>query len=689
MIYPLIVFLSAFLLFQVQPLIAKAILPWFGGTAAVWTTCLLFFQTILLAGYAYAHFTTERLKPKTQGRLHAALLFASLLSLPILPREFLKPTGTEEPVTRILLLLLMTVGLPYFLLSTTGPLLQAWFAERAAREGRSRIYPYQLYALSNFGSLLALLSYPIVVEPRLTLRAQAWTWSFGYFLFVILCGVVSLNAKGETWHRDEVLADPSEERPGFAHYFHWTMLAFCASGLLLAVSTHMTQNIAAIPFLWVVPLSLYLLTFILCFGGKTWTWSRASSAFPLLALAMLAYGVSGAASNIEVKFLIPIFSIGFFVICMVCHGELARLKPSPRYLTGFYLTMSFGGALGGLFVGVISPLIFKGYTELPLLLILSALICLFSLYLDPEKGIRDPGWLACAGLMGYLVFFLAREAGSPPSRLHFIGRNFYGVLKVYDNDDPGQPDAARVLVHGTITHGEQFLDEKRSKLPTSYYSHDSGVGMAILAQQKRGAVRIGMIGLGTGTTAAYGRPGDLVKFYDINPMVPEIAKTQFHYIGDSKGQVEIALGDARLTLEREAPQDFDVLAVDAFSSDSIPVHLLTKEALALYFRNLKPDGILCVHISNRHLNLEPVIKLGADSLGVFAREVTATASEENDKTASDWILLTKDESRFKTGDLKDVGTVLTAKPQIRLWTDDYSNLYQIMRNVSGQSSSEE
>ncbi len=689
MIYSLIVFLSAFLLFQVQPLIAKAILPWFGGTAAVWTTCLLFFQTILLAGYAYSHLTTERLKPRVQGKLHAALLALSLLSLPILPREFLKPVGTEEPTTRILLLLLLTVGLPYFLLSTTGPLLQAWFAERTSREGRTDAYPYRLYALSNFGSLLALLSYPIVVEPVLALRTQAWVWSAGYVLFVGLCGWVALGAKGETWHREEIPASPDEQKPTFAHYFYWALLAFCASGLLLAVSTHMTQNIAAIPFLWVVPLSLYLLTFILCFGPKTWNWTRASRRFnlvtspllllPILALGSLAYGVSDSAKNLNVQTLLPIFSLGFFVVCLVCHGELARQKPSPRYLTAFYLMLSLGGALGGLFVGVIAPLIFRGYMELPLLLILSGLVCLFSVYFKPDKGIKDAVWLGSAVLMGWLVFYLARETGYSYKDTRLIVRNFYGVLRVYDTGPPNEDGSERVLVHGTIRHGEQSLDPEISKNPTSYYSTDSGVGMAILAQQERGPVKIGMIGLGTGTTAAYGRKGDLVKFYDINPLVPQIASTEFHYLKDSKGRVEIALGDARLTLEREPPQHFDVLAVDAFSSDSIPVHLLTKEAVELYFRHLKPDGILCIHISNRHLNLEPVIKLEADALGLSARDVDANPSEENAQTASEWVLLSKNPARFTEGTLKGVGAALKGKPGLRLWTDDYSNLFKIMK----------
>ncbi|HZP84567.1 MAG TPA: fused MFS/spermidine synthase [Chthonomonadaceae bacterium] len=686
-LYAVTIFVSAFLLFQVQPIIAKSILPWFGGTSAVWTTCLLFFQTVLLLGYLYAHGLAEYLADRRQRRLHTALLVVSLAALPILPRESWKPTGTEEPTLRVLLLLLVTVGLPYFLLSTTGPLLQAWYTRGGMHGGRPRPFPYRLYAISNAGSMLALITYPILVEPRLTLHQQAWTWSAGYALFVLLCGLLALRTQPRAvslpetdGERAEPTAPPEPAvKPTWQMALFWVALSACSSVLLLAVTTHLTQNVAAIPFLWVLPLSLYLLSFIVCFGSRTWEWKKPFLALPPLALGAMGYAVVNTFQNLDVEFLVPLFAAGLFVCCLLCHGELARLKPHPRYLTAYYLMISIGGALGGLLVGVAAPHLFSDYYELPLALAACTLLALFVLYYDPTTRGWDLNWLALCALTALFLLYLGKSVEGVHETYRRIARNFYGVLRISDPDDPQSEDAVRTLTHGTIRHGSQFLAPQRRREPTTYYGRDSGIGLAIRIAQAHPQDRIGIIGLGTGTIAAYSRPGDVYRFYDINPLVVQIARTEFSYLKDSPAQIEIALGDARLSLEREPPQRFDVLAVDAFSSDAIPVHLLTKEALALYFRHMKPDGIVAVHVSNRYLELEPVVAQAALALGKQARLVESGDDDDNEIAAASWVLVANRPEIFDSPVLKDKTSPIKIRPDLRTWTDDYSNLYQILK----------
>jgi hypothetical protein len=673
-LYALTILVSAFLLFQVQPVIARIILPWFGGSAGVWTTCLLFFQSVLLLGYLYAHWLYRKLRPRGQALAHIGLLTASLAVLPIWPAASWKPAGGEDPTIRILLLLAVTVGLPYFMLATTGPLLQAWYASRY----RGAL-PYRLYALSNAGSMLALISYPVLFEPHLGTRHQAVSWSAAYGIFVILCARTAWLGRGTAAAQPEPA--PHTEYSARTTFF-WIALPACASTLLLAVTNHLTQNVAAIPFLWILPLSLYLLSFILCFASAGWY--RRTTFLGLFAVATggMAYALSPDFQNTPIKVMIPFFGAGLFICCMVCHGELARLQPHVSRLTFFYVMIALGGALGGVFVALIAPHVFHGFYELPVGLAACACLVLAVLRADPESGLggswKRPAPLAAAlltlAMAGYLGFVI-RERGRG-ARL--LVRNFYGGLKVTDETADDSEEPVRRLMHGTITHGEQYLNPKFQGRPTTYYGLNSGVGRAIRQDGENGPVRVGVIGLGTGTLAAYGRAGDYFRFYEINPLVLRLAHTEFTFLKICNAQVDVALGDARLSLERESPEHFDVLAVDAFSSDAIPVHLLTREAFVLYFRHLKADGVLAVHVSNKHLNLTPVVKLGAASLGKEARLVD-TEDEENDVFGSTWVLVTSGTGFFDRPLMRTAAVAVPLPRHMRMWTDDYSNLFQILK----------
>jgi SAM-dependent methyltransferase len=676
LLYAITVLVSAFLLFQVQPVIARMILPWFGGSAAVWTICLLFFQCVLLLGYLYAHALFRYLKPRSQTIVHVSLLCLSALLLPVIPAEHWKPTGAEDPTLRILGLLAATVGLPYFLLSTTGPLMQAWYARRYKGS-----MPYRLYALSNAGSMFALISYPFLFEPMMTTRQQAFWWSIGYGVFILTCSLTATRsgyADPLGLEHDDSPAEP----PTAKSYAMWIALPASASVLLLAISTHLSQNVAAIPFLWVLPLSIYLLTFILCFESEGWYSRYWYMGFLAVVLGGMAQALSSDAENITIKIMVPLFACGLFICCMVCHGELAKLKPHPRYLTVFFLCISAGGALGGILVGLVAPHVFKAYYELPFGLLACAILALVVIRTDPDlPGFRT--WnqpfslLATLGVVafaGCLIWQIREQARGN----RVMVRDFYGAMRVRDNDDPKDLENLRTLTHGTINHGEQFTHPERRMQPTTYYGPKSGVGLAISTLQQDGPVRVGVVGLGTGTLAAYGRAGDYFRFYELNPMVLQLARTEFSYITATPAKVETVLGDARLSLERESPQNLDVLAVDAFSSDSIPIHLLTHEAFEIYFHHLKPTGVLAVHVSNRYLNLFPVVRRSADSVHKLARTVETEDEDSKELFGSSWVLVTGDPRFFQRPELR-VSTETESNPRVRLWTDHYSNLFRILK----------
>lgn len=671
--YPLTIFTSAFLLFLSQLIIAKEILPWFGGSAAVWATCLVFFQTVLLLGYAYADWIARRLMPKRQAMVHGLLLVGSLAFLPMIPNAGWKPAGMEYPAWRILLLLSATIGLPLFLLSATSPLLQAWF---------SRVYraksPYRLFALSNSASMAALLGYPLVIEPWIGTAAQAKTWSLVYAAFVTLCCATAwhgLRHASSARAISGIGPSPSQTPgppPPRAAQLRWVALAAMGSVLLLAITNHLTQDVASIPALWVLPLSVYLLTFILCFDGRNWYRRNVFMGAVGVLVILMAWCEAQYAFPLGFRIQIGLFSMGLFVSCMFCHGELNHLRPDPRHLTRFYLMISLGGAIGALLVGIIAPKVFSGIYELPV-----ALCALASLWLYQMRGERGACRAAGIGVLLFAVGAALFKTVMFTSKATIITRNFYGVLRVQEND-PGDSDHfQRTLTDGTTVHGEQFPNGRYARTPTTYYTANSGIGRTLRALGQANS-RVGVIGLGAGTIAAYGKPGDVYRFYEINPSVIEIANRDFTYLKQSNARIETVLGDARLNLEREPSQQFIVLAVDAFSSDAIPVHLITSEAISLYLRHLAPEGVIAFHITNKFLDLAPVLQRLSDAHHLKTAYLVES-SEDNKLYPSEWVLLTRSDGFLEVETISAVSIPITAHPEWRPWTDDFNNLIQVLK----------
>ena len=672
-LYAATIFVSAFLLFLVQPIMAKQILPWFGGSANVWTTCLVFFQATLLLGYAYADLVVRRTSPRTQIRVHVLLLALSCIVLPIVPGAQWKPLGTESPSLLILALLTATIGLPYFLLSTTSPLVQAWFSRNFP--GRN---PYRLFALSNLASMLALLGYPIGLEPWVTTRFQSYGWSAAYLVFAFLfaaSGWFSLRAPNLQAKpvRQEDGSLPGDVPPTGTRQLLWATLAATGSFLLLAITNHLCQNISSIPLLWVVPLSIYLLTFILCFDGRGWYRPELFASMLAAGLGVMAWTLADRNLTHKLELQIGVFCVGLFLACMFCHGELARLKPAPRYLTRFYLMVSAGGAAGSALVGLVAPLVLPAYFELALGLAGCAALLAF------QVRRRHPVFVALA----IVAVLFTVGAGAWQVHDFFDGtllatRNFYGVLRVqlYGGDDTSRH---RSLMHGTILHGTQYLQADLARRPTTYYTQTSGVGRALESMHPTARLlKVGVIGLGAGTLATYGSKDDIYRFYDINPAVIVIANRDFTYLRDSEATIQTPLGDARLNLEREASQGFDLLAIDAFSSDSIPVHLLTNEALAVYVKHMKPGGIIAFHLTNRFLDLIPVVKQLADAQHLFS-VLVADEGNEGVASRSDWVLLSDREGSLQVPQVAAAASVVPTRENLRLWTDDFNNIVQIIK----------
>jgi hypothetical protein len=677
--FPAAIFLSAFLLFEVQPMIGRHILPWFGGGPAVWTDCLLFFQVVLLAGYGYAHWLGSRRTTRLQVWVHIGLLAASLLFLPMAPRAGIwKPLGSGDPSGRILLLLAATVSGPYFMLSATSPLLQRWHA--LSRPGES---PYRLYALSNLGALLALLSYPFAVEPFLRLRTQAWIWSGLYAGFVALAGWTAWRLTPAA-PAAEGADSGGEARPGVWDILFWMGLAAAGSTLLVATTNQASQGIAVIPFLWVAPLAIYLLTFILAFHNERW-YRRGLFACTAGVFAPTACAVAGLGVVLPVWGLLGIYLATLFLTCMVCHGELALARPSPRHLTAFYLAVGAGGALGGAFVALVAPRVFTEFSEYSMGLAAACLLGLagwlrtgaWSGWRRGELGVR---FALMALLLGGMTAVLATGVNSNQTALA-SWRDFYGILRVREASDANGP--LRELVHGRVRHGWQYLGPAERRWPTAYYGPHSGAGIALeaLAGQRR---RVAVIGLGTGTLAAWGRPGDTFRFYEIDPNVQVAASTWFSFLKDSRARTETVLGDARVQLERELAAghsgDFEAIAVDAFLGDAIPIHLLTAECGEVYRRRLAPGGLLLLHISNRALDLQPVARGLARSLGWKAVLFVSGAHEKTGEISSTWVLLTADSEFLKQPAIADRVTPWPdgGRPAIT-WTDDFASLWQVLK----------
>ncbi len=896
--YAATIFVSAFLLFQVQPLIGRFILPWFGGGPSIWTSCMLFFQILLLGGYLYAHLISVMLKPRAQVMTHLIVLAVSLVFLPIAPSESWKPVSDQSPLLQILLLLLATVGMPYFLLSSTGPLMQKWFSQTST--GQS---PWRLYALSNIGSLLALLSYPFAFEPWLALREQVWSWSAVYAVYVVMaawCGirylqyqrtaatksVVNMNQNLTSDATSTAAEVASPARPGVGAMLLWLVLAACSSAMLLATTNQLCIDVATVPFLWVLPLSLYLISFIICFDSPQW-YDRRAYGLLLLACSPVVCWILNEGADVNISKQVAIYATVLFTCCMTCHGELVSCKPHAKYLTLFYVLISAGGALGGFFVAIVAPYTFHGYWEYHIGLVACCVVTLvawcsqrvwqrppsaafwiwamivaanvilvaYFVYQPLEDvidakdetilfgvygaiqfiglivtGVLERRWmgliatwavvstLLCAWMMGYETWqfpgvisstyrtvTIACAIASPiagtaflwcarwierPSPQTLIGRfylsgtlyllvatacgalwyfekierwqaesffmtasaallmewsargfrradrpsigfwfwvpgitlillfsnslavivksdsaadddkqtvytsrNFYGVLRVqeegfYDEDSQAFVTLKYALTHGQIKHGFQFVDEHWKTQPTTYYGRESGIGIAIKMSRERQSendqhpLRVGVVGLGTGTIAAYGEKGDTFRFYDINPDVISLSDKYFTYLRDSAAETNVIPGDARIMMEREIAtgqaQQFDVLAIDAFSSDAIPVHLLTSECGEIYRQHLRPDGILAVHISNRFLDLNPVSRGLAEHLGWKAYRIENSGDDSAGVFSSTWILLTSDEDLGKVAAFQDALTPWKDSERVLHWTDDYSGLWQVL-----------
>ncbi|MDM0106261.1 fused MFS/spermidine synthase [Variovorax sp. J22R24] len=666
------IFTSAFLLFLVQPLIAKQILPWFGGSAAVWSICMVFFQVVLLAGYAYSDWVTRRLGAWGQAKLHVGLLLASLAFLPIVTSARWKPTGSEDPTLWILGLLLGTIGLPYFLLSTTGPLVQSWVARTP---WGAQVYRY--FSLSNFASLASLLSYPVLIEPRSTLVQQAWGWSLAYGVFVLLCAATTLCV-ARRWAAPtprgagltSVGAAAPSARPGLGDHLMWLALPALGSWLLLAITNHITQNVAAIPFLWVLPLSVYLLSFVLAFESDRWY--RRAVFVPLAAvmLALCAFGLQDSLGS-DLRTALPIYVVGLFALCMFLHGEMSRLRPGSAYLTRFYLMLSLGGALGGVSVGLVAPHVLPAYYELGVGLTLCALIAAV-LWRQRRAGVA-----VSLALAGTSAWFLYLQVNFDATGVRRMQRNFYGALVTMDTQRGDARDPVRLMYHGSIKHGEQYLAPERRREPTTYYGPRSGVGLAISAAPAASR-QIGLIGLGAGTLATYGRAGDVYRVYEINPEVFDLADSEFSFLADSRARIERVLGDARLALEREAPQAFDVLAVDAFSGDSVPIHLITSEAMDVYLRHMRPDGIVAFHVTNRFLSLAPVVEKIAQAKGLHVALVHDEPPEPGLRN-TDWVLVSRDQAALTRDAIRIASSTIDPIPGLEPWTDDNNNLFSVLK----------
>ncbi|MEX2175680.1 MAG: fused MFS/spermidine synthase [Pirellulaceae bacterium] len=812
------ILVSAFLLFQVQPVISKTILPWFGGSPAVWTTALLFFQVVLLAGYAYAHVLIRYVPLARQALVHVGLLLLALATLPITPGDYWKPADGNYPALRILALLLLKVGPTYFLLSATGPLVQAWFSQ--AYPGRS---PYRLYALSNIGSLVALLSYPFLFEIMLPVNTQGQLWSLG---FVIFAGLISVMALG-VWKMadDEVKKTaavnelPESFRTAFADQsaaasappsvlmrIGWILLAALGTTSLMAITNHVCQDISVDPFMWVVPLSLYLLSLIICFDSDWWYIRKLWGPLAILGILALSAVNNGESVRLELQELadpetfvdepgetneapwrnaigrqfvpaakaaewvwdrlVPVeltiwysdnlvaqaiaYVAVLFLICMVCHGELAKSKPQPRHLTMFFLTISAGGALGGLFVAVVCPLVFTTYFELPLCIVLGFLLGWLAFANDGRDS-----WLKGRDLLQWTAAFVVVGTTLIVGRSHYetldegtiARRNFYGILSVkkVDQDDPAI--AGRQLYHGRILHGMQFREpievgeevlfqppeasatqtfvateikegrvtlrgsdgrEYRRSLgdwslelaqpqnhprelePNTYYVASSGVGVAAehYPRLPGQGMRVAVIGLGTGTMVSHGKQGDFYRFYEIDPKVVAMSDKYFTYRAKSPADNEVVLGDARIQMERQADQNYDLIVLDAFTGDAIPAHLLTQEAFVQYLRHLRKDaqgnslGIVAVHISNRYLNLEPIVAALARKFELPAKVFHVDEGDhgnDNGDTGSDWILVTRNEEFWNDPAVKQLAEPLSVEPEEELlWTDQRSSLFPIL-----------
>ncbi len=663
------VFLASFLLFLVEPMAAKQLLPVFGGSAAVWITCLVFFQTALLVAYLYAHWLAHR----SRWMLHFALLFVAAISAIAWAAQTINyGSASQHPVSAIFASLGLSIGLPFLVLGATSPLLQVWLA-RLEISG----IPYRLFALSNLASLLALALYPTLIEPYFTLRAQRMVWCCGFVCFALISAMLTWRTRSAAISSSQTnVADESTLAPApIAHKLLWVLLPMGACMQLSAVTSYLTQNIAAIPLLWILPLAVYLITLILAFQFPRFLPRGIIVRLLVVMLAGLGYMLSQVDVSVPLRVGLSFFLIEVFIACLFLHTEAYTLRPlRSSESTLFYLLFAAGGALGSFLIGIASPLIFSFNYDLALTFFVTALLAFAVTWSGGWQ--QRMLWATASILLLVLVVMLhvAYQRNTPVAV-----RNFYGSLRVRESLSAYPGATMRTLTNGSIQHGTQIFSQVMRKTPTTYYAEDSGVGLALRFCCQGRARKVGVIGLGVGTIAAYGQAGDRILFYEINPAVTPIAQNVFTYLRESGAQISIVEGDARASLSQEQPQEFDVLVVDAFSGDAIPLHLLTTQALDLYKRNLAPGGILAFHISNQHVDLEPEIVLLARAGGMDVRRVSSLENQPRGEFTATWMLLTANPALFTQPEVAPHIHESDPNSKARLWTDDYSSLLPLIR----------
>jgi SAM-dependent methyltransferase len=718
-------FVSATLMFVLQPLFGKLLLPLLGGTPAVWNTCMVFYQTLLFGGYSYAHWLSSR-SSQRQIQVHSALMIVSFFVLPVALPDNPQPPTEGNPALWLIWTLFVSIGLPFFVVSTTAPLLQKWFSQLGHRSSDD---PYYLYAASNAGSLLALLSYPFLIEPSIGLANQRTFWSLGYGLLCILIVICALSL----WRRmpeeeTDTPNSPDEVEPlSTRQQLHWLALAFVPSSLLLGLTQYISTDIAAVPLLWILPLTLYLLTFILVFSK----WGDALrpmmlSAQPAVLLVFIAYSfINPAVLPYWVDLILH--CLAFFLAVMVCHGELAKHRPHAAYLTRYYLVMSFAGMLGGLFNTFVAPFVFNAVYEYPIMIVAALLLRpgffqgkwylqavfpflvlvlgwtvyasseqLFD-YLDIIGGAlillagltysvrRSPLGL---GLLTAVILLFTLGLHGLASNTLYQERSFFGVLSVRETviaDENQKPEKVYELYHGTTKHGAERLTAANITTPLTYYSRPGPIGQLFSEfDVENRNWRVGAVGLGAGALACYAKAGQDWSYYEIDPLVVSVAQnpTWFHYLERCNKQAKMVVGDARLSLTHEPDHSFDLLIMDAFSSDAVPTHLLTREALELYFSKLKPDGLLAFHITNRHLALKKVLANHLESLHLYG--VLQEFKPETELplvVATDWVVMTQQPQRLERLQQSRLGhwQKLPLSFGLQPWTDDFTHIIGIWK----------
>jgi len=737
-VYTLTIFVCSSLLFLVEPMVAKMILPTFGGSPSVWNACVLFFQTTLLLGYLYAHLTTKWMGVKAQSLMHLAMMALPAFVLPIAMPQW-NPGGRANPTFLLLGLLVAGAGLPFFVLSSGSPLLQKWFSATSDKDAKD---PYFLYRASNLGSFAALIAYPTLFEPAFQLSRQSLIWTYGYFVLAALVAVATVYL----W-RNPSLAPIAKDGPRdegtalkWTDRLRWIALSAVPSSLMLGVTTYLTTNLAPIPLLWIIPLSLYLLTFVAAFRDKPLVKAEhLSRALPLIVTPMAMVMLLEATQPMTV--LGTMHLAMFAVAALMCHTILYRSRPSAKHVTEFYVWVSVGGVVGGLFNSILAPIVFKTLAEYPIAIVAACLLrpkgdqggrrawdyaypaLIAAITLGLVAFVRSPLYAQLAqglgvppispmrtaivfGLPAILSFFVADRPMrfglslaaflfvatvtriSSGEQMAMLDRSFFGVhrVQVGDAEINGQVyrNATHTYSHGNTIHGiQKFVDGLRYT-PLTYYYPTGPIGevFRLLDKGKR-FNNVGLIGLGTGSLATYGRPGQKMVFYEIDPIVVSIARDSgyFTFVTDSKAEVSYVVGDARLMLADAKDHSYDLMVLDAFSSDAIPVHLVTREAFELYLKKLKPGGLIAFHISNRYLNLNPIIANIADSLGLkslaFDDSYVNAKEEEEGKTQSRWMLIAREESDFDGIETKGGWSLVERNPDYPVWTDDYSNILRV------------